>query len=237
MSNAIKLPKLPWARIIGEGTLIVVSVYLAIVLEGMSQDWAAQQAAHAALAQMLDEMREDSNDLEEIRAEQLERHEQYEVLIKWLRSPDSMPIDSVAAAMDSIISSNRTLYPRRSAWTTMVAEGQLRELDAPSLAAKLGNFYENVYTRAIDNGRQYDESLNDIVRNSIPLIWDRVDHQLITTDVTQLAVLRNQLGNVQLAHNINYLDRLDDYEKLLDTLILEIESYLEGKGYQIAALD
>jgi hypothetical protein len=45
MSAATKLRKLPWTRILGEGTLIVVSVYLAIVLEGMSQDWAAKQAA------------------------------------------------------------------------------------------------------------------------------------------------------------------------------------------------
>ena len=237
MSNAIKLPKLPWTRIVGEGTLIVVSVYLAIVLEGMSQDWAAQQAAYAALAQMLDEMREDSGDLEEVRAEQLERNEQYKALIKWLGSPDSLPIDSVAAAMDSIISSNRTLYPRRSAWTTMVAEGQLRELDAPSLVAKLGNFYESVNIRLIDNGKLYDESLNDIARNAFPLVWDGVDRQLITTDVEQLTIFRNQLRFMQLSYNNWYLNLLDEHEDLLDTLILEIESYLQETGYQIAAQD
>ena len=132
MRDTTKLPKLPWARIVGEGTLIIVSVYLAIVLEGMSQEWAAQQAAYAAL----DPGHPGAHPfLQEVQAEQLERNEQYAALIKWLATPDSAPMDLVAAAMDSIISSNRTLYPRRSAWTTMVAHGQLRELVAPPLVA------------------------------------------------------------------------------------------------------
>lgn len=237
MSDEMELRKFPWTRIIGEGALIIVSVYLAIVLEGVSQDWAAAQAAHAALAQMLDEMREDARDLEEIRAEQLERNEQYEALINWLGSPDTIPIDSVAVAMDSIISSNRTLYPRRSAWTTMVADGQLRELDAPSLVARLGNFYESVSARIIDNGNDYDESLNDIARNSVPLVWDGIDRRLMTTNVEQLTIFRNQLRFMQLAWNVWYLELLDDYEKLLDTLILDIESYLRKSGHQLVAQD
>jgi len=68
----MKFPTLPWARVLAEGALIIVSVYLAIVLEGMSQDREAKQAAHIALAQMLDEMRADRSDVAEIRAEQLE---------------------------------------------------------------------------------------------------------------------------------------------------------------------
>jgi len=181
---------------------------------------------------MLDQMREDSADLDEIRAEQLERDEQYDNLIQWLANPENMPIDSVAAAVDSIISSNRTLYPRRSAWTTMVAAGQLGELDAPALVARLGNFYESVNPRVIDNGNDYDESLNDIARNSVPRFWDGVDRRLLTTDVEQLSIFRNQLRFMHLAWNKWYLELLDEYEEMLDTLILEIESYLHESGFE-----
>ena len=83
----MNLPTLPWGRLLAEGVLIIVSVYLAIVLEGMSQDRDAEQAAHTALAQMLDEMREDRSDVDVIRAEQRERDGQYEALIQWLASP------------------------------------------------------------------------------------------------------------------------------------------------------
>ena len=80
----MNLPKLPWTKLLAEGALIIVSVYFAIVLEGMSQDREAKLAAHTALAQMLDEMREDRSDVGEIRAEQTERDRQYRTLIEWL---------------------------------------------------------------------------------------------------------------------------------------------------------
>ena len=46
----MKLPKLPWVKFLGEAALIVIAVYLAIVLEGMSQDRQAKLSAHTALA-------------------------------------------------------------------------------------------------------------------------------------------------------------------------------------------
>jgi hypothetical protein len=46
----MKLLKLPWIKLLGEGALIMVSVYFAIVLEGMSQNREARLSAHTALA-------------------------------------------------------------------------------------------------------------------------------------------------------------------------------------------
>ena len=231
----MKAPKLPWAKLLGEGAVIIISVYFAIVLEGMSQDRAAEQAAHTALAQMLDEMREDRSDVGEIRAEQLERDGQYKALIQWLASPESMPLDSVGDAMDAVFFSNRTLYPRRSAWTTMVAAGQLAELDDPALVTRLGNFYESYIVRVIDNGEEYDNNLNDIARNSATTIWDGVNSRLLTTDARQLAVFRNQLRFMHMAWNLWYLDLLEEYGQTMDPLILEIESYFEENGFETGA--
>ena len=231
----MKAPKLPWAKLLGEGAVIIISVYFAIVLEGMSQDRAAEQAAHTALAQMLDEMREDRSDVGEIRAEQLERDGQYKALIQWLASPESMPLDSVGDAMDAVFFSNRTLYPRRSAWTTMVAAGQLAELDDPALVTRLGNFYESYIVRVIDNGEEYDNNLNDIARNSATTIWDGANSRLLTTDARQLAVFRNQLRFMHMAWNLWYLDLLEEYGQTMDPLILEIESYFEENGFETGA--
>lgn len=231
----MRLPKLPWVKLLGEGALIIVSVYFAIVLEGMSQDREEKLSAHTALAQMLGELREDSADLDEIREEQLARDNQYAALDEWLERPGSMPVDSVAETMDSIFFSNRTLYPRRSAWTTMVAAGQLGELEAPDLVARLGDFYESFVPRVIDNGNDYDESLNDIARNSAPEIWDGVNGQLLTTDVRQITAFRNQLRYMHISWNVWYLDLLDDYEQTLDSLVPDIESYLEESGFETGA--
>ena len=228
----ITIPKLPWARILGEGALIIVSVYLAIFLEGVSQDREARASAHLALVQMLGEMRKDSADVEEIREEQLTRSRQYENLDRWLASPDSMPLDSMAETLDLVFFSNRTLYPRRSAWTTMLAAGQLAKLDSPGLVLRLGDFYESLNARVVDNGDDYDESINDLARNSAPAYWDGVNGRLVTTDVHELTRFRNQLRYLHVSWNIWYLDLLDYYQQTLDSLILEIESYLATKDLE-----
>jgi hypothetical protein len=229
------LSKLSWAKLIGEGALIIVSVYFAIVLEGMSQKREAELAAHTALAQMLGEMREDSADVDDIRAMQFVRDRQYKDFDQWLESPETIPLDSMAESVDSIFLSNRTLYPRRSAWTTMVAAGQLGELDAPNLVARLGNFYESVTVRVIDGGEDYDDNLNDIGRNSATQIWDGGNERLLTTDVRQLTIFRNQLRYMHIGWNLWYLDLLDNYQQTLNSLVLEIESYLEANGFETGA--
>lgn len=225
-------PKLPWARMLSEGALIIVSVYLAIVLEGASQDREARSSAHVALVQMLAELREDSADLDEIREEQLLRSKQYVILDQWLASPESIPLDSVAETLDLVFFSNRTLYPRRSAWTTMLSGGQLAELESPGLVLRLGDFYESFYARVVDNGDDYDESLNDLARNSVPKYWDGAGRRLITTDEYRISVFRNQLRYLHVSWNAWYLDLLDNYDQALDSLILEIESYLETQGIE-----
>lgn len=225
----MKLPTIPWARLLAEGALILVSVYFAIVLEGMSQDREAEQAAHTALAQMLDEMREDRSDVDVIRAEQRERDGQYDALIQWLASPESMPRDSFGDAIDALFGSNSTLYPRSSAWTNMVAAGQLSELDDPALVTRLGNFYESVIVRVIDNGQDYDENLNEIGRNSAPQIWDGVNSRLVTTDSLQLTVFQNQLRYMHIVWNLWYLNQMNGLAQRLDSLIVEIESYLNER--------
>ena len=189
-------------------------------------------SAHLALVQMLAEMQEDAADIAEIRQEQLERSRQYVLLDQWLASPESMPLDSVAETLDLVFFSNRTLYPRRSAWTTMLAAGQLAELDSPDLVSRLGDFYESLNARVIDNGDDYDESLNDIGRNSVPDYWDGTSGRLLTTDIHQLTRFRNQLRYMHISWNLWYLDLLDTFQQTLDSLIIEIERYLESRGVE-----
>lgn len=109
----------------------------------------------------------------------------------------------------------------------MVAAGQLAELDDPALVTRLGNYYESVIIRVIDNGQDYDENLNEIGRNSATQIWDGVNGRLVTTDSRQLTVFQNQLRYMHLVWNLWYLNRMNDLAQRLDSLIVEIDSYLK----------
>ena len=229
----MQLSKLPWSKLLAESVLIIVSVYFAIVLEGMSQDRAAKSAAHAALVQMLGDMKEDVAELEQVRAHQLALDKHYTALILWLEDPESMPLDAVGGAMDAVFMDNRTFFPRSSAWTTMVAEGQLSILDAPGLVTQLGNFYESVSVRLVEGGAQFEYNLGDIGRNSATAIWDGFNRELMTTDANKLVAFRNQLRYMHIFGSSWYLDRLHEYRLMLDSLVLDIESYLDESGFEL----
>ena len=216
-----------------ECALIIIAVYLAIFLEGVSQDRAEKLSAHVALSQMLEEMKADRIYVDEIRREQMVGDQQYSAIDQWFANPETIPLDSMKEAIDAIFLENRTLYPRRSAWKTMVAAGQLSQLDAPDLVGRLGDFYESATTRIIDNGNDFDEGLNDLGRNSVPKVWDAGNSRLLTKDERELATVRSQLSYIHIGWNLWYLDALDNYGKTLDSLILEIESYLEQNNFEM----
>ena len=90
----------------------------------------------------------------------------------WFREPASLSGDSVTAYLGFIGDDNPTMFPRRSAWTTMVASGQLTELDNPDLVTRLGNLYESINERLEYNGSNYDQALEEIYRRYVPEVWD-----------------------------------------------------------------
>lgn len=223
--------KIPWGRLAAEGVLIVASVYLAIVLEGNSQDRARGREATAALAQLLGELQEDRADLDEVQAKQLEIANGHETLMTWFREPASLSGDSVTAYLGFVGGDNRTMYPRRSAWTTMVAAGQLTELHDPGFVTQLANLYENINTRIEYNGSNYDQALEEIYRNYVPEVWDAWNARLLTTDPAALATLRGRFNYLR-SWNEWYLGLLDQYQTELDELISAVDEHLQARGWE-----
>lgn len=223
---------MPWKRLAAEAVVIVASVYLAIVLEGNAQDRERADEATAALAQLLDELQEDRADISEIRAEQENLAGHYRALLDWIAEPASMPGDSVQESLDHIVTSNRTMFPRSSAWTTMVASGQLTELDNPALVTRLGNLYENINDRLEYNGRYYDSDLSNFTFGDVASIWDTQTRRFLTRDTMTLAGFRNRLRIMYLAWNQYYLALLDEYEAEVEGLIAAVGEHLEDSGWE-----
>lgn len=220
----------PWGRIIAEAILIFGSVYVAIFLEAASQDRKDAREAREALAQVMAELREDQRDLVEIRANQEHSGELYNRTVRGLSAPGSVPGDSLTIAFRQLGEMNRTLYHRRSAWTTMVAAGQLADLDDPELVTLLGNLYENVSRRFEENGSQYDAQVNRLALEWFPETWDRVEHRLRRPD--EAAVLRDRLLTMREAWNSYYLAMLSDYEDRIFEIIDGIEVHLQRHGFE-----
>lgn len=222
--------KLPLQRLLGEAFVIVVSVYLAIFLQERADDRERTEEALDALVQLRAELRSDRSDLSEVLAEQREIDVRYARVDRWLSEPRTAPAESLTAALDSLGYSNRTMFPRKSAWTTMVASGQLRYLRDPGLVVRLANLYENVNPRLEYNGRFYDEANEDVMGGTAPLTWDAERGTFLVDDPRGVAGFRNRLRYLHLAMNVWYLRYLEDYGEQLEARLAEVDGYLAAHG-------
>ena len=211
-----------WRRVLGEGLLIVASVYLAIFLEGWSQDRDRVKDARSGLLQLRADLLADRADLQNILTEQRAHSLQYKNLLRWLDSPGAMPYDSVDTALEQLGTSNRTMFPRRGAWTSLISTGLLSSIGDQSLVTRLGGFYENINGRLEYNGRDYDYNLNEVFRVTVPSSWDRGRRRL----VGDVLVLRNQLEWIERGWTQWYLDLLAEYENELNALLKELDTHL-----------
>lgn len=213
-------------RILGEAILIVSSVYLAIFLEGWSQDRASHREAVVGLQQLRAELVADRADLQDILEEQRTLGVLYDDLLRWLETPASMPVDSVDAALGRLAVSNRTMFPRRGAWTSLVSGGQLSSIGDADLVTRLGGFYENVNDRLEYNGRDYDYNLNEVVRVTVAGAWDKAGRR----PRGDLVQLRNELQYIKVGWTEFYWALLAEYGRELDSLVRDSDDYVEAAG-------
>lgn len=217
--------KIPWGRLVLEGLVVVGSVYLAIALEGASDDRARKADALEALSTLHGELVRDRADLEVIITAQEDRMQRHQRLERWLSSRDGIPADSVSEDLYVLFSVNRTMFPRNSAWTTMVASGQLTDLDDDAPVARLADFYENRSERLVYNGALYDGWVQEVARGAVPAAWDRVEGRLATSDAASLNRFRGQLLGLNDLGS-NFVGLLREWGAELDEVIAEVDVYL-----------
>jgi len=221
---------IPLGHFVVEALLIFASVYVAIFLQGRADERRDAREAREALAQMLTELRGDQADLIEIHAAQDSMSAHLEALDRWLSDPATMPRDSVSASLLYISLNSRTMFPRHAAWTTMVAAGQLADLDDPALVTRLGNLYENVIPRIEYNGRYYDEALDATLRMDVSGTWDSLHRRFWRGGEESVPRLRESLSRVRVTWTVYYIGLLDDYGEVVDEAAGAVETYLRAHG-------
>lgn len=223
------IKNIPWGRLTLEALVVVGSVYLAIALEGASDDRARETEALAALSTLHGELVRDRADLAVIIEAQEDRLVRHERIERWLSSVGPLPGDSVSQDLYVLFSVNRTMFPRNSAWTTMVASGQLTDLDGEAPVARLADFYENRSERLVYNGALYDNWVQAVARDAVPASWDRIAGRLATSSQADVNRFRAELlGLSDLGGN--FVALLTEWGAELDEVIAEVDRYLTRHG-------
>ena len=188
-----------WQRIVGEAALIIASVFVAIVLEGMWQERVQAAEARAALGQLLEELREDRVEADRVIARQVEMDGEFDELRTWLAAPSTLPANEFNKNMDSIALDNSGLYGRQSAWSNMVASGHLPLLNDSVLIGQLADLYERRMTRLHANNENYDAINIALMQEAGAAIWDGDNRRLLTDDPLAISTFRGELRYTHLA--------------------------------------
>lgn len=216
-------------RFVGEAVLIVVSVYTAIVLEGMSSDRERRASALESLRTVRAELLADQQQALTYARQKEERAALFSRLSAWLRSDSPFPPDSFGVALEGILTGNLTAFPRRASWTTMVSRGQLEFVRDAELVGRLADLYERWADRVVYNGDAYDEALWIVSRTTVPSIWDRRANRLLRSDREARLELDGQLFHLEV-WNESYGDLLDRWAEQIEQALVEVDRYLEGSG-------
>jgi hypothetical protein len=211
---------------LGEAVIIVASVFVAIYLEGIADNAARRNDARASLTQLVVELKEDREEVVEVRGQQMRLRTTYDDLLRWLSGTDPLPADSVQAALDEVAFLNRTVYPRAGTWSALTSSDHLSWVSDEDLVARLANFYESMNARLESGGRDYDFNVNEVVRVTLSRGWDSQRQSPQATNPGGTVELREQLRYLRLSWNRYYVDRLDDHEAEIDGLIQDLETYL-----------
>jgi hypothetical protein len=214
-----------WGRLLAEGLLIVASVYLAIFLEGLSQEADRRAEARVGLEQLVAELRLDLSDIERIHEFQLATAERLHTVARLLEDPRGTRLDSIAALAREVNRANYTLYPRKGGWTTLRAGGLLAAVEDRDLVVRIADHYENLTVRVEYNGALYDtqyfETLGPHFTESTS--WPRLGR------IEDPEILRSRVEIFAEAWTEYYAELLLTYGAQIDEIVVEIERYL-GTG-------
>jgi hypothetical protein len=214
-----------WRKLLLQAFVLVVSVYVAIVLEGISAQRTRHREAVGALRMLRAELAMDRQNLDVILDAQRDRDLRHRRIDLWLSNVGTIPTDSLSRDFRALFSVNRTMFPRSASWTTMISSGQLSDLGDPELVSHLADFYENRNARLEYNGVVYDDWVTDVARSGIPAVWDQGAGRLLTRDLTEIGRLRGRLVGL---HDIalGFIGLLEEWGAALDELIADVDVYL-----------
>ena len=137
--------------------VVLLGVYLAIFFENKAEDQSREADARTLLANVLSELELDEGEILGRRQDQLEAATAAESMMDLLAK--ASPADD--AVMDSIMNEpwvfNPTVFPRRSAYSALVASGNMGYLSDTDLTLRLANLYEHHYVRLVRHGDWTDK--------------------------------------------------------------------------------
>jgi hypothetical protein len=116
--------------------VILLGVYLAILFEGKGEDRSREAEAEAMLLSVLSELNSDEEEMEDVIDAQRERAQGYATVADLLATASTADEAAIDSFLGGPRSYNATVFPRRSAYTALLANGNLGYVSGGDLALR-----------------------------------------------------------------------------------------------------
>jgi hypothetical protein len=207
--------------------VVLLGVYLAIVLENCAQDRAEEEQANAMLADVLLEIQDDEREIQAVLAAQRELQEAYGALEAYLITASLADEPGIDSLFTGPLSFNPTAFPRRAAYSSLVASGGIAAITSKPLALQLVSLYEHYYTRLIYVGELSDKNLVEAFGNVKDTEgWDSSRRKLVRRGPDENVLFRNAARSQQFMAGM-YVDRLTETLAALQQVKAGVLGYLD----------
>lgn len=218
-----------WTTFLFELIILVAGVYIGIYLGEIQSEREHARETDVALAALESELRSDLVRLDEIIAFQTNKATDQHRIVELL-SVGHIDEKALNELIESMLGTNDTFFPNRSAYRAMQTGGFLAALPDTDLRLRITRLFEREYARQDVNAAFYDEKVFAISSTTLAEFWDRVDQKLIADRPDAAIILRNGVLVV--------LDQADYYLGLITGTVrpeivgtLEmIDVYQAGRG-------
>jgi hypothetical protein len=200
--------------------IVIIGVFLGITFESMAADRDRTREAHAALDQLVADLRRDVIDMTRVSDQQRGQERDFGEIAAWLAESGIESSERIDSLLEKVVTS-LTVYPRRGTYTSMIAAGQISLLP-PELGTSIVNLYENVYTRLSANGEHYDYSLERDFLPSYADSWDPSRRGLITPQYVERVRFRNHLLLMKMWSSY-YSELVAQSQLAVESVIAEID--------------
>jgi len=204
--------KIQWKRLSAEGAAIVASILLAFAIDAWWDDVQSDARTREVLDAVHLEMESNLSSLQD----SIARHEEIRLAISLAQ--DQMSIDGL---LNEAVIAVEVFEPSTGALDTLIATGMLGSIDDPALRISLAAFKGIAKDLGEREARAVE--FRDAARRRIAEIgepiWNRVDPDLVQTDVQMLNLL-----TMRQAEEIDAIVSARRLEDHLLKLLLELES-------------
>ena len=177
LRKKLRLEGLTASAVLFDFFIVLAGVYVAIFFDQLVEDRERAEQAQVSLYAVMDELDRDEQDIRGVLEVQAERLEAYAEIERALEHPEADAI-VLNDLLRNRISPNRTFFPRRSAYSVMLASGQFMHIRDERLRLQLTDLYERDYERLVYNGEVFDEVHQVELQRAIVAHWDYKRHRL-----------------------------------------------------------